>query len=110
MALLPAASKLIGQQYGRLTVVSAAAPLNNRKSVRCKCTCGGEKIVNVKDLKRGSVKSCGCLLREVRSQNYMRKRSSFARSKFRGIDSLDDILGTEQPHGGAVATRGARRP
>lgn len=57
---------LIGQQFSKLTVV-APAPSRRRPNGRlltawlCRCECGNEKEVNIGDLRRGYVRSCGCL-------------------------------------------------
>ena len=50
---------LSGQKFGSLTVIEAS---NTEKGMmcRCKCDCGNEKIVLLKNLKYGKVKSCGC--------------------------------------------------
>lgn len=53
-------SALIGQKFGRLTVVEIVPfPRNNK--VRCTCECGGEVTTFIYLLKRGDVKSCGCM-------------------------------------------------
>ena len=59
------ASNLIGQKFGRLTVI-ARAENNKRGQTRwlCKCECGNEKIVGAYLLKSGQTKSCGCLKKE----------------------------------------------
>lgn len=60
------ASNLIGQKFGRLTVI-ARAENNKRGQTRwlCKCECGNEKIVGAYLLKSGQTKSCGCFKKEV---------------------------------------------
>lgn len=59
--------KLEGQQFGKLTVVERAGTSIGRNGTqysqwRCRCECGGEKIVRGHDLTRGTVSSCGCLI------------------------------------------------
>ena len=62
----------IGEKYNRLTVIEKAEdyinPNNNNRSKRwkCKCDCGNITIVRSSDLKSGSIKSCGCLNKELR--------------------------------------------
>jgi len=56
----------IGKKYGMLTVVDLALPIITPSGERqtawlCRCDCGGECVVCGNDLKRGHVKSCGCL-------------------------------------------------
>lgn len=59
---------LIGQKYGRLTIIKEVKPYiwNNRKycKVLCKCDCGNYKEIRLDNLKSGSIKSCGCLRKE----------------------------------------------
>lgn len=50
---------LVGQNFGILHVEEKVM-INNRTYWRCSCQCGGSKIVLNRDLKDGSVKSCGC--------------------------------------------------
>lgn len=56
------APNLIGLQFGRLTVVARA---ENSKSLNsrwvCLCECGGEKVAERSNLRRGHVSNCGCL-------------------------------------------------
>ena len=56
---------LVGNKYGRLTVVSRADdhihPSGNRKTMwNCLCECGNFKVVGGSDLKSGHTSSCGC--------------------------------------------------
>lgn len=59
---------LIGQRFGRLTVVRR---MNNNKWEQCiwlcECDCGKETIVLNNNLRRGFTKSCGCLRKETTS-------------------------------------------
>ena len=65
---------LVGQKYGRLTVISNAP---TRRAVTgythrywlCLCECGTKKEISVGDLRSGNTNSCGCLLKETRSKN-----------------------------------------
>lgn len=58
----------IGKTFGRLTVLSKANNIHyaNRKVVAwlCKCICGKETIKPGSHLRKGTVKSCGCLALE----------------------------------------------
>lgn len=54
-----------GMTFGRLTTEELI--LDQKDKTRrwlCRCLCGNRKVVAEKDLKKGSVKSCGCLRRE----------------------------------------------
>lgn len=57
---------LIGQHFGKLTVVAKAPNKNGRTAWYCQCDCGNSDLVIVqgKLLKNGGVKSCGCLTHE----------------------------------------------
>jgi hypothetical protein len=67
---------LAGQVFGRLTVLRRAeppaqqphrsAPPNRAAHWLCACVCGNTKVVPSFSLRNGSVRSCGCLGREVR--------------------------------------------
>ena len=52
---------LTGQRFGLLTVVERVESIGNRTAWRCRCDCGGERIVKTIHLREGKVKSCGCV-------------------------------------------------
>lgn len=53
---------LIGQKFGRLTVIERkGSNLKREAEWNCKCDCGRSVIVVGTKLKDGRVKSCGCL-------------------------------------------------
>lgn len=54
---------LVGQKFGRLTVLEYAERKNNRWYFKCQCDCGNICIVCGEDLKKNT-KSCGCLQKE----------------------------------------------
>ena len=57
-----------GEIYGRLTVVSETRQVmpggTIRRAVECRCDCGTVTTVEIRDLKCGITRSCGCLSRE----------------------------------------------
>jgi hypothetical protein len=59
---------MMGQRFGRLTVLEIAAraqrKTNPHTKWKCVCDCGKEVIVIGKDLRVGHTKSCGCLLED----------------------------------------------
>src|SRR6185503_5133747 len=56
---------LIGQIYGRLTVIQrTGARLRRSPEWQCHCECGNTVKANSRDLRCGNVKSCGCLKRD----------------------------------------------
>lgn len=72
---------LIGERYGRLTVISEAE--RNRFGQRrflCLCDCGNEIIAKMGCLRIGYTKSCGCLRKEQARRNTPRTHN-LSRSK-----------------------------
>lgn len=56
---------MVGQRFGRLTVVSYHGAAKNRHSLwLCRCDCGRTSVVNRVNLLAGTTTSCGCLARE----------------------------------------------
>lgn len=71
--------ELIGERFGRLVVGSPRKErIRNNIAFNCRCDCGQEQIAIGADLKRGNVRSCGCLQREIASQ---RAKSRFPTSE-----------------------------
>jgi len=60
------ASELVGEKFGRLTVIKPLKERTGKYKIQylCKCECGNETIVRSDALKDGSTKSCGCLYNE----------------------------------------------
>lgn len=56
---------LIGQRFGKLTVVELYERQGAHKAVKwkCVCDCGGEKIADSQMLRRGYITDCGCKIR-----------------------------------------------
>lgn len=60
-----------GEVFERLTVIGQADPKRRKKNghkiycVSCRCSCGGEVVVEENKLRCGNTKSCGCLVREM---------------------------------------------
>lgn len=64
--ILQPKTNLIGQTFGRLSVVEFVhRNKHNRVVWRCLCECGETRDVLVSQLTSGKTKSCGCLQREV---------------------------------------------
>lgn len=61
---------LVGQQFGKLTVIErCGSDKNNKATWNCLCNCGKEVIVRGSDLTAGRIKSCGCLKTKLLSQD-----------------------------------------
>lgn len=64
---------LVGRRYVRLVVEElAGVGKGGVRSWRCRCDCGGGKVVSTARLNFGNVKSCGCLQRETRTAGHHR--------------------------------------
>jgi hypothetical protein len=77
---------LLGEKYGRLTVIAEADPIyyNGRKASRwlCKCDCGATVLVTTNKLRAGSTKSCGCLAKEAGNKSIKNAaKASLAKKK-----------------------------
>jgi hypothetical protein len=64
---------LIGQKFGRLTVVERSNKKQNRKSHWiCTCECGVEKTIVGGDLRSGRTTSCGCYnIESAKNRNFI---------------------------------------
>lgn len=56
------------EKYGKLTILKEDHEKKYKngtviKFVLCKCDCGKKKIINLNNLQRGLVKSCGCIVK-----------------------------------------------
>ena len=56
---------LVGQKYGRLTVVEFVKLENHKTFWKCVCDCGLTVVAKGNSLRSGNTKSCGCLKREM---------------------------------------------
>ena len=61
MIILSKIIDLIGQGFGKLTVLEKLGTKNGRVVWKCKCDCGNYTEVTTALLRNGSVSSCGCL-------------------------------------------------
>lgn len=74
----PSTQDLVGKTYGRLTAlrflgilpVSTLPKWEKKRAAfwECECACGNRVRVRANQLKRGDVKSCGCLQQEHRTE------------------------------------------
>lgn len=57
---------LVGEKYWNMTVLEFVGMNEKGRSLwLCKCDCGNTKVVVGTELKRGKVKSCGCMSRRI---------------------------------------------
>jgi hypothetical protein len=60
---------LMGERFGRWTVVAVAEQVNGFTAWTCECTCGRRRVVRAADLRRGASKSCqSCAMKERRKR------------------------------------------
>lgn len=56
---------LIGQKFGRLTVIAVGELKGHSRMMICECECGVVKPVNKHNLRIGDSASCGCLQKDM---------------------------------------------
>lgn len=56
---------VIGERFGRLTVIALAEKTKKYRLWRCRCDCGNDTLVRSNQLNRSSVQSCGCLVKDA---------------------------------------------
>jgi hypothetical protein len=66
---MAAVKDIIGQRFGRLTVIGRAGSTSiGNTRVECRCDCGNITQPHTADLRRGTTQSCGCLSKEKASK------------------------------------------
>lgn len=75
---------LIGQKFGRLTVIAEEPPKNRAARWRCICECGTETTVAESRLVSGNTKSCGCIKSPDRTGQRFGSLVVVGRSELRG--------------------------
>lgn len=64
--------QIAGARFGRLIVIRQIPDHRKNSYWLCVCDCGAEKVLTGNNLRRGLIKSCGCLNRENTSTRFMR--------------------------------------
>ena len=68
-------NNILGEKFGRWTVIEEAPPQKRHTMWKCKCECGVVKTVSYSNLVDGISKSCGCLrsekLSDIKSKHNM---------------------------------------
>lgn len=72
---------LSGEKFGRLKVIERVENKANRIQFLCICECGNEKITSSELLRRGSVRSCGCLRKELAAKQLRKHKVSSEENK-----------------------------
>ena len=74
---MSAVKNMVGQRFGRLTVIRQEGFTNGRVAKwLCLCDCGKERIIDGSSLRRGYSKSCGCLRDEIESKIHSTHRKT----------------------------------
>lgn len=64
---------ITGERFGRLVAIKKIGNADSHGSLwLCKCDCGNEKEVRLNYLRTGGTTSCGCLRREMKSEQMKR--------------------------------------
>lgn len=123
-------NNMIGREFGRLKVVRQAESKNKKLAWECLCSCG-ETVVKVgTDLRKGKIKSCGCLKRElcrakgksqtipmegkqiglwkVLEKGKTRNRSGYWKCLCTGCGTVHEVEGNSLRRKDASASRGCR--
>lgn len=83
------AINLIGQTFGRLTVISRAENAKDGHACwLCKCECGKFTTVSSNVLKKGHSKSCGCLNKEVAAKKAKSQYKDLTNEHFGRLTAL----------------------
>ena len=80
---------IIGQKFGRWTVIERNLPNNKFGNLMwlCKCDCGTKKIVSGISLRFGTSKSCGCLQKEAVKRTGHKNGLTSGLSSMKGVFS-----------------------
>ena len=70
---------ITGLRFDRLVAIEPTEKRDHRGVVywKCKCDCGNEAIVNGSALRRGAIKSCGCLRVEATRKNAVKAHNAW---------------------------------
>ena len=76
---MPKPQDILGQKFGRLSVISATEEKDatGRTLYKCQCDCGGTRLAPAYLLLSGRVTSCGCAQEQVRKFAGRKERSTF---------------------------------
>ena len=89
----------IGQTFERLTVERRVKSLGGGRRFHCSCSCGGHREARISDLRRGSIKSCGCLRREAQKAIGKRRGRVQAKSSSSRARQLHSFELSQEPRG-----------
>lgn len=94
------AASLVGQRFGRLTVIAPAASrrlgAQTKAFWHCRCDCGVEIETSGPRLRRGDTRSCGCLKKDLTS----------ARRRTHGASSVGGVRPATKEYSSWVSAKG----
>lgn len=85
---------MIGHKYQRLTVVAVCG--DDPKRVKCECECGGEYVGRADAVRRGGVKSCGCIRGEAlrgRTVTNPNRLAFYASQRTGSLERASELVG-----------------
>lgn len=77
--------KRIGRTYNRLTIIDIIQEIHKPTLAVCRCSCGNIVTKQYKNVVKGRVKSCGCIIREIKETARIRKIQAQEKSKERQL-------------------------
>lgn len=87
---------LIGQRFGRLTVIAPAENVGNRTAWLCPCDCGNDVVVKTYHLRSGHTASCGCQESGVANLTYVEGTCiEMLRAKTRRSNNTSGVPGVD---------------
>lgn len=98
------AKKVIGETYGRLTIIGIDKQRTKKENMNgkhmglfviCRCQCGNEKTYHYGTIRSGHIKSCGCLVSEAtiaRNKRDSTKYNHVSVIKENKVDYADDVV------------------
>lgn len=85
---------IVGHRFGMLTVLNRADYSDDgRRPWTCRCDCGNTKDVHTDHLRRGVVRSCGCMVRALRGPRKDLTGLRFGRLVIVGMDDTRNANG-----------------
>jgi hypothetical protein len=92
---MPKRVNLLGQRFGRLTVIdSGGKHENGAYQWKCRCDCGTVKVIIGSALTTKGTKSCGCYQLELR-RAYTKRYSNASYSEYMARKRHKNALGDE---------------
>src|SRR3990167_10338977 len=67
-----------GERYGKLEMIAEVQSSTRQRRVLCKCECGNKKVIELRNIRGGYTKSCGCLwMKSIKEANPGEKSSAW---------------------------------